>query len=69
LRPIAFVIARAGASVNEQGIIAYAAERLAKYKVPARVFVVDEFPTTPSANGSKVQKTRLRDMAEARLRG
>jgi fatty-acyl-CoA synthase len=68
VRPIAFVIARAGATVNEQDIISHTAERLAKYKVPAKVFVVDEFPTTPSANGSKVQRTKLRDDAEARLR-
>jgi len=69
LRPIAFVIARAGVAVNEPDIIGYTADRLAKYKVPAKVFVVDEFPTTPSANGSKVQKTKLREMAETRLRG
>jgi fatty-acyl-CoA synthase len=69
VRPIAFVVARAGTAVNEQDIIAYTAERLAKYKVPAKVFVVEEFPTTPSANGSKVQKTKLREIAETRLRG
>lgn len=67
VRPVAFVIAKAGAQVDEAAVIAFVSERLAKYKVPIRVFGVAEFPTTPSANGSKVQKTKLRDMAEALL--
>ncbi len=67
LRPVAFVIARSGANVNEAEVIAYAGQRLAKYKVPVKVYVVDEFPTTPSANGAKVQKGKLREMAEGWL--
>ena len=67
VKPVAFVIARAGDSVKEAELIAYASERLAKYKVPVRVYLVEEFPTTPSANGSKVQKSKLREMAESRL--
>lgn len=66
-RPVAFVIARENAATDEEAIIAFTAARLAKYKVPVRVFTVREFPTTPSANGSKVQKARLREMAERHL--
>jgi len=36
----------------------YARAGLAKYKVPSRVVVLDEFPMTPSG---KVQKFRLRE--------
>lgn len=68
LRPVAFVRLRAGQSADEQTLIAYTADRIAKYKVPVRVFFIDEFPTTPSANGTKIQKTRLREMAEERLK-
>jgi len=35
--------------------------------VPARIFALDDFPKTPSANGFKIQRARLRDMAMARL--
>jgi fatty-acyl-CoA synthase len=67
IRPIAFVIPRNGAQLVEREIIGFVADRLAKYKVPVKVYAVDEFPTTPSANGSKVQKNKLREMAEHRL--
>ena len=33
------------------------------YKVPMRVFAVDDFPKTPSPNGFKIQRARLRDNA------
>ena len=67
VRPVAFVIARDGVLVPEQEVIAFVAQRLAKYKVPVRVIVVQDFPSTPSANGTKVQKVKLREMAEALL--
>ena len=67
VKPVAFVLRRASTQVDEASVIAHVSSRLAKYKVPVRVVAVDEFPTTPSANGSKVQKTRLRDMADALL--
>lgn len=69
IRPVAFVTQRRGAMVNEADVIAYAAERVAKYKVPVRVFVLNEFPTTPSANGTKIQKGKLREIAVERLAG
>ncbi|UWU78990.1 AMP-binding protein [Bradyrhizobium huanghuaihaiense] len=42
-------------------------ERLASYKVPARIYVVDAFPVTDSANGVKIQRARLRSMAMERI--
>ncbi|MGE0153526.1 MAG: AMP-binding protein [Reyranellaceae bacterium] len=63
LRPFAFVLAQAGQAFDEAAVLAEAKARMAKYKLPYRVIALDEFPTTPSANGAKVQKTVLRDMA------
>jgi fatty-acyl-CoA synthase len=60
-RPVAFVIAPGG--VDEQAAIERCRERLAGYKVPVRVVVLDEFPTTPSANGTKIRKVELRRIA------
>jgi fatty-acyl-CoA synthase len=37
------------------------------YKVPARVWFVEVFPVTESANGTKIQRSKLRDTAMARL--
>jgi fatty-acyl-CoA synthase len=67
VKPFAFVLTRGAAPFDEAAVIAHVGSRLARYKVPVRVVAVDEFPTTPSANGSKVQKTKLRDMADALL--
>jgi len=35
--------------------------------VPLRVFAIDDFPRTPSPNGFKIQRGRLRDLAMERL--
>ncbi|MCB1749278.1 MAG: AMP-binding protein, partial [Gammaproteobacteria bacterium] len=65
LRPVAFVLPAAGAVPAAEAIVAWCRERLAGYKVPARVFTLEAFPTTASANGTKIQKARLRAMAES----
>ncbi|MCC3306320.1 AMP-binding protein [Sneathiella sp. HT1-7] len=63
-RPVAFVIGTdAARPPNEEDVISNAKSSLAHYKVPLRVIVVDAFPTTESANGLKIQKTKLRDQA------
>jgi len=64
-RPVAFVIAPAG--IDEADAIARCRARLARYKVPVRVLTLDEFPSTPSANGTKIQKVKLRELAAAAL--
>jgi len=64
-RPFAFIIARAGANIVEAELIAFARERMARYKVPVRVVRLDAFPTAQSANAVKVQKAKLREMALA----
>jgi fatty-acyl-CoA synthase len=56
-----------GAALDEAKVIAHCRRGLANYKVPARVFAIDNFPKTPSPNGFKIQRTKLREMAEERL--
>jgi fatty-acyl-CoA synthase len=53
----------------EATLIAAAAARLASFKVPQRILFLDAFPTTPSANGTKIQRARLRAMALDHLKG
>jgi fatty-acyl-CoA synthase len=67
LRPVAFVIPSAGATLDEQALIADCGRRMAHYKVPERIFAIDAFPVTPSANGNKIQKARLRELARAAM--
>jgi acyl-CoA synthetase (AMP-forming)/AMP-acid ligase II len=55
---VAFVVPRAGALVEEPAVVAWSRERMANYKVPRRVLVVDALPM--NATG-KVLKYALRD--------
>jgi fatty-acyl-CoA synthase len=67
LKPYAFVILAEGAALDEAALVAHCAARVAKFKVPVRVQAIDAFPVTPGANATKIQKHRLRQMAEAAL--
>ena len=67
LLPVAFVILQDGAVLDEAAVMTHVAARLARYKVPRHVFPIDAFPVTPGANATKIQKGRLREMAEALL--
>jgi fatty-acyl-CoA synthase len=67
LVPVAFVLLQDGASLDEPAVLAHVAARLARYKLPRRVIPLDAFPVTPGANATKIQKGKLRDMAEALL--
>jgi fatty-acyl-CoA synthase len=53
---------------DEAAILAACRENLARYKVPARLVTLDAFPTTESPNGIKIQRAKLREMAERILR-
>lgn len=70
-RAVAFVVVQAGApdDLTEDRVVAHVAARLAAFKVPARVWFIDAFPVVLSANGTKIQRHRLRDMAMQRLTG
>ncbi|WP_022930545.1 class I adenylate-forming enzyme family protein [Patulibacter americanus] len=57
----AFVVPAAGATVDPAGLRAFAAERLATFKVPRTVAVVEALPRTALG---KVQRAALRERAE-----
>ncbi|HEY5598119.1 MAG TPA: malonyl-CoA synthase, partial [Kiloniellales bacterium] len=65
--PVAFVVLRNQAKLDEAAVIAHVAARIARYKVPARVFAVESFPATRGANATKIQKGKLREAAMALL--
>ncbi len=68
-RPVAFVIEADGHELDETAVITYCQQTLPKFKTPVRVVAIDEFPVTRSANGTKIQRTKLRKMAEDLLAG
>jgi fatty-acyl-CoA synthase len=56
----AFIIKDENSDINEEDVRDYSLTKIARYKVPKRVFFVDEFPLTASG---KIQKFKLRDQA------
>ena len=66
-KPYAFLILASGVDYNEADVRQHCLNGLAKFKVPIAFHVISEFPTTKSANGTKIQRTKLRDMAQAAL--
>ena len=68
-RPVGFVVlsSQTPEGFDQTAAIERCRVRLARYKVPVRVLVVDEFPTTPGPNGTKIQKNRLRELAMVAL--
>jgi fatty-acyl-CoA synthase len=65
---VAFICAEPSGRPDETAILAVCRDNLARYKVPARVVTLDTFPTTDSPNGVKIQRAKLREMAEQILR-
>jgi fatty-acyl-CoA synthase len=61
-RCVAFVIP-GKEEPKQDALLAHLRGRLAAYKIPARIYFVDAFPVTDSANGVKIQRARLRSMA------
>jgi acyl-CoA synthetase (AMP-forming)/AMP-acid ligase II len=57
---MAFVVPKTGAALEGPSLIAWCRERMANYKVPRRVEIVDALPVNASG---KVQKFRLREWA------
>lgn len=60
---VAFVKVRDGYDVTSVDVIDHCRSRLASFKVPVHVEIVDGYPTTPSANGDKVRRDKLRELA------
>ena len=62
-RPVGFVILRENATTLETDLTNHCLAGMAKFKVPYRIFPVSDFPTTTGANGTKIQRSKLREMA------
>ena len=60
---MAFVIPKAGKTLNPDEIVAWGKDQFAKYKYPRHVEVVDQLPLGPTG---KILKTELRKMARER---
>jgi acyl-CoA synthetase (AMP-forming)/AMP-acid ligase II len=60
--PKAYVTLRPGAELSPDQVVAFARERLAGFKVPRAVEVLDAMPTTPTG---KIQKFVLRERGES----
>ena len=58
---VACVIARPGATIDPQEIVDFCAGKIANFKVPRYVAIMDHFPTTQSG---KIQKFLLSEQAE-----
>ena len=65
MRAYAFIIPTESTSPKQEELMNYCFEGLAKFKVPAIFHYLDEFPTTKSPNGTKIQRSKLREIAEA----
>jgi benzoate-CoA ligase family protein len=59
---VAFVVARQGRTIDEAKLDAHCRQRMAAFKRPRRLYVVDELPKTATG---KVQRFRLRERAAA----
>jgi fatty-acyl-CoA synthase len=62
----AFVVCRPGAVVAVEDVLAFLGARLARYKLPRSVHMLDELPRTPTG---KVQKARLQQRIEEPAEG
>jgi fatty-acyl-CoA synthase len=60
----AWVRLRPGTSLTDEGLKEFCRDRIAHYKVPRYVVIVDEYPTTVTG---KVQKFRLRELGVERF--
>ncbi len=67
LVPYAFVLLHPGAQADPAGWTAACKAAMAGFKAPAGFTVLDAFPSVESANSVKIQKHRLREMADAML--
>jgi len=65
--PVAFVVLSPNATPAPDHWLSDCRRRLANFKAPVHFEVLEAFPTVQSANSVKIQKHRLREMAQAIL--
>lgn len=66
-RAVAFLIVEPGLQVDLDQMIRQLKQSVAGYKVPARVWIVDQFPQTQGPNGLKSSRVKLREMAAEKI--
>jgi fatty-acyl-CoA synthase len=62
---VAFVLPRNGRAGSEEELISFCRSGISNYKVPSRIVFVDQFPEISGPNGVKIQKNKLRELADA----
>lgn len=64
---VAFVVPERDHAVDVEGALKACRSEMARFKVPRAIYIIDTFPVTDSANGVKIQRSKLREMAAQRL--
>lgn len=57
--PVAFVVKKDGSNLTEVELKEFTASQIAEYKVPAKVYFIDEMPLTSSG---KIDHKKLYDL-------
>ena len=61
--PVAYVILKEGARLEESELLGFCRGKIASYKIPRGVRFVRDVPRTPGPHGDKVQRAKLRELA------
>jgi fatty-acyl-CoA synthase len=64
---VGFVVVEEGREFDEGQVIEQCRKDLAKFKVPRRIIALTDLPKTEGANGVKVKRDELREMAAEAL--
>jgi fatty-acyl-CoA synthase len=62
--PCAFVILRPGTTLDHQELVAYCRGKVASFKIPRYLRIVEEWPMS----GTKIRKARLRERIAQELK-
>jgi len=57
--PVAIVVPRPGATVSEKDIIDYLSEKLARFKVPRHVYILQQVPRNPMGKILKKELVKM----------
>lgn len=64
---VGFVLLDDGSEVAEAELVQWCKASLARFKVPTRIGILEEMPTTVGTNGAKIKAAELRTMAQTML--
>jgi fatty-acyl-CoA synthase len=66
-RCVAFVLTDPSQPLDELQVLHHLRTQLASYKIPQRVFEIEDFPRVDGANGPRIQRLALRELAAERF--